>query len=67
MESVTWRKDGVVVGPEFAQMQTITDTLVAAYWHTLSSNDVTNFIGNFTCEVGANGRIDMLTQLIHGT
>ena len=51
VDSVTWRKDGVEVGSDFSQRQTITDTLSATYQHTLSSENISNFVGNFTCEV----------------
>ena len=67
MDSVTWRKDGVVVGPEFSQSQTITDTLSATYQHTLSSEDIANFVGSFTCEVrDTTDGVDMRSQLIDG-
>ena len=67
---ITWLKDGTVVGTEFSQAQIITSTLTATYQHTLSSEDIANFIGNFTCMVedaegnsppsqtlGINGRV----------
>ena len=67
VDSVTWRKNGVEVGPEFSQTQTITDTLSATYQHTLSSEDIANFVGNFTCEVRdtADG-MDQRSQFING-
>ena len=67
VDSVTWRRDGVEVGSEFTQMQTITDTLTASYQHSLSSQDVANFVGNFTCEVrDVDFNIDSRTLLISG-
>ena len=51
VDSVTWRRDGMEVGSEFSQMQTITDTLTTTYQHTLSSDNETNLIGTFTCEL----------------
>ena len=51
MDSVTWRKNGIEVGPEFTQTQTLTDTVSATYQHTLSSDSVAEFVGSFTCEV----------------
>ena len=64
MDSVTWRKDGVEVGSEFSQMQTITDTLSATYQHTLSSDNIADFVGSFTCEVrDAANSMDQRTQL----
>ena len=62
MDSVTWRKDGVEVGPEFTQTRTLTDTVSATYQHTLSSDSVAEFVGSFTCEVrDAAGNTDSRT------
>ena len=68
VDSVTWRKDGVeVVGSEFSQMQTITDTLSATYQHSLSSRDIANFVGTFTCEVeDTGGNVDQRSLFING-
>ena len=40
-----------MVGIEFSQTQTITSKLTATYQHTLTSEDIANFVGNFTCMV----------------
>ena len=67
MDFVTWRKDGVGVGPEFTQTQTLTDTVSATYQHTLSSDSVAEFVGSFTCEVrDAAGNTDSRTLNING-
>ena len=67
MDSVTWRKNGVEVGPEFTQTQTQTDTVSATYQHTLSSDSVAEFVGSFTCEVrDATGNTDSMTCIIKG-
>ena len=67
VDSVTWRKDGVEVGSDFSQRQTITDTLSATYQHTLSSESISNFVGTLTCEVRdtADG-MDQRSQFISG-
>ena len=51
VHTITWLKDGTVVGTEFSQAQTITSTLTATYQHTLSSDDIANLVGSFTCMV----------------
>ena len=67
MDSVTWSKDGGEVGPEFNQTQVLTDTLSATYVHTLSSEDIGDFVGSFTCEVrDADGIVDTRTQILNG-
>ena len=66
VDSVTWRKDGVEVDSDFSQLQTITDTLSATYQHTLSSNDSSDFVGTFTCEVrDTAGAMDQRTTDIN--
>ena len=66
MDSVTWRKNGVEVGPEFTQTQTLTDTMSATYQHTLSSDSVAEFVDSFTCEVrDAAGNTDSRTLNIN--
>jgi hypothetical protein len=66
VDSVTWRRDGVEVGPQFNQTQTLTDTVSATYQHTLSS-DVAEFVGSFTCEVrDAAGNTDSRTLNVNG-
>ena len=67
MDSVTWRKNGVEVGPEFTQTQTLTDTVSATYQHTLSNDSVAEFVGSFACEVrDAAGNTDSMTLNING-
>ena len=67
VDSVTWRKDGVEVGSDFSQLQTITDTLSGTYQHTLSSNDSSDFVGTFTCAVrDTAGGMDQRSQFING-
>ena len=67
MDSVTWRKDGVEVGPEFNQTLTLTDTVSANYKHTLSSGNVAEFVGSFACEVrDAAGNTDSRTIILNG-
>ncbi len=68
MDSVTWMKDGVEVGSEFTQTQTLTDTVLATYQHTLSSDSVDDFVGSFTCSVSDIGGITdsrTLTGTLH--
>ena len=66
VDSVTWRKDGVEVSSDYSQLQTITDTLSATYQHTLSSNDSSDFVGIFTCEVrDTAGAMDQRTTDIN--
>ena len=68
VDSVTWRKDGVEVGSDYSQLQTITDTLSATYQHTLSNENISNFVGTFTCEVrDTGGAMDQRTMFINGT
>ena len=67
MDSVTWRKNGVKVGPEFTQTQTLTDTVSATYQHTLSSDSFAEFVGSFTCEVrDAAGNTNSRTLNLNG-
>ena len=67
VDSVTWRKDGVEVGSDFSQLQTITDTLSATYQHTLSGDSIANFVGTFSCEVrDTAGAMDQRSQFING-
>ena len=67
VDSVTWRKDGVEVGSDFSQRQTITDTLSATYQHTLLSENISNFVGAFACELSDTaGGMDQRSQFING-
>ena len=68
MDSVTWRKDGEEIGPEFNQTQILTDTLSGTYIHTLSSENLDVFVGNFSCEVeDTDGNIDIRSRVLNGT
>ena len=51
VDSVSWLKDGGVVGSDFTQAQELLDTASAIYQHTLSGDSVALFVGNFTCEL----------------
>ena len=68
VHTITWLKDGTVVGTEFSQAQTIISTLTATYQHTLGSDSILNFIlRNFTCTVeDAEGNSVNQTQMING-
>jgi hypothetical protein len=61
---VTWKKDGAEVGSEFILTQTLTDTVLATYKHTLTSNNA-DIVGNFTCEVrDAAGNTDSRFRIV---
>ena len=52
--TVTWWKNGAVVevdGTTYHQSQMVVDTRTATYDNILSSADIANFIGTFTCSV----------------
>ena len=67
VDSVMWRKDGIEVGSDFSQRQTITDTLSATYQYTLSSENIFDFVGTFTCEVRDTAdSTDQRSQFING-
>ena len=70
VHTITWFKDGATLDKEFSQAQIITSTITATYQHTLTSGDIANFNGSFTCMVedaegnsppshtlGLNGRV----------
>ena len=68
VDMFTWLKDGSPVGTEFTQNQTITDALTATYQHILTSDDIANFVGSFTCIVrGRDGVSASRTQILNGT
>ena len=51
--SVTWRKNGVPVNVSlYQQSQSVVDTETATYENVLFNDDISNFVGTFTCEVG---------------
>ena len=67
VQVVTWKKNGMEIGPEFIEKQFITNFLSATYQHTLSSNDSVNLIGQFTCQIETRGRVIVeRTQEIFG-
>ena len=67
MDSVTWRKDGLMLGSQFIQTQTLMDTVSATYRHTLSSDGIAERGDNFTCEVrNTAGNTDSRTLVING-
>ena len=52
--TVTWRKNGAVVevdGTTYDQSQRVVDTRTATYDNVLSSADIANFVGMFSCSV----------------
>ena len=58
--TVTWRKNGVLVNESlFQQSQRLVDAESATFENILFNNDVSNFVGTFTCAVsnvrGTNG------------
>ena len=67
MDSVTWRNDGIRLGSQFIQTQTLMDTISATYQHTLSGDGIAERVGNFTCEVrDTAGNTDSRTLVING-
>ena len=67
VHSITWLKDGTVVSTEFRQAQTITNALSATYQYTLTSGNITNLMGSFTCMAGdAMGNTVRRTHSING-
>ena len=54
VDSITWMKDGSLITGDsstFSQTQTITNTILSTYHHTLSSSNSSNFVGSFTCTI----------------
>ena len=50
--TVTWRRNGVLVNDSLYQpSQRVVNTETATYDNVLFNNDITNFVGTFTCEV----------------
>ena len=57
--TVTWRKNGAAVevdGTSYHQSQRVVNARTATYVSVLSSADIANFVGNFTCRVN-NSRV----------
>ena len=68
MDSVTWLKGGVEVGPEFIRAQTLVDPATGMYEQTLSSDSIAVFVGDFTCEVrDTSSNTDSRTRVFNGT
>ena len=60
--TVTWRKNGVPVNISlYEQSQRLVDAVEATYQSILFNENVTNFVGTFTCEVG-NARVTVPVQ-----
>ena len=50
--TVTWRKNGVLVDLSlYEQSQRLVDAMEATYQSVLFNDNVTDFVGTFTCEV----------------
>ena len=55
--TVTWRKNGVPVDLFlYEQSKRLVDAVEATYQNVLFNENVTNFVGTFTCEV-SNARV----------
>ena len=65
--TVTWGKNGAVVevdGSTYNQSQGVVNTTTATYENTLSSANISNFLGTFTCSVSnSRGGSDRNTAL----
>ena len=65
--TITWRRNGVPVDERlFWQIQIVVDSVTATYENILDTDNTSNFIGTFTCEV-SNIRGADLEILTHGT
>ena len=54
VDSVTWMKDGSLItgnSSTFSQTQTITNTILSTYNHSLTTSDSSNFVGLFICTI----------------
>ena len=50
--TVTWRRNGVLVNDSlYQQNQRVVNTETATYENVLFNDNITNFVGTFTCEV----------------
>ena len=50
--TITWRKNGVPVDRFlYKESQRLVDAVEATYQSVLFSDNVTDFVGNFTCEI----------------
>ena len=70
VDSVTWLKDGSEVRGDssvYDQTRTITDAVMGTYQHTLTGQDLSDFVGTFTCTVRDGvGNNDTRTLAING-
>ena len=70
MDSVTWMKDGSIITGDsstFSLTQTITNSTLSTYHHTLSSFNSSNLVGSFTCTIrDAAGNSNSRTQILNG-
>ena len=61
MNLVTWRKDDIIISsddPLFSQTMMLINRTTATTQLILSSGNISNFVGTFTCEItDGNGRI----------
>ena len=65
--TVSWRKDGVPVDTSLFQLsQRVIETETAIYENILSSSDIANFVGNFTCSVVNNRGMRESTAELNG-
>ena len=71
MDSITWLRDGSEVRGEstvFSQTQILSDASSATYQHILSSEDISNLVGSFTCRVvEVSGNMVERTLALNGT
>ena len=60
--TVTWRKNGIPVNVSlYEQSQRLVDAVEATYQSVLFNDNVTNFVGTFTCEI-SNVRVTVPVQ-----
>ena len=60
--TVTWRKNGVPVDLSlYEQSQRLVDAVEATYQSVLFNDNITNFVGTFTCEL-SNVRVTVPVQ-----
>ena len=65
--TVTWRKDGQPLNETlYEQSQRLVNSEAAAYENVLSSNNIANFVGSFTCAVSNARGGDTQTMELNG-
>ncbi len=68
MDSITWLRDGSEVRGESTVFSHLSDASSATYQHILSSEDISNLIGSFTCRVvEVSGNMVERTLALNGT